>query len=443
MPALHTARHAFRSPPLTEAQVVRFHKLADTSVAKLVRHAELQDTSIAWTRDKAPVHGVEMFKGTDALAPQSTRTAAWTTELFGTIDDVAGMYKTDIADTDDHRACQAPHQFQAVDGLRLYCLDNTSRQYIGVHYVVTELPSFMNLKNKSIVKRRDWCFLETHTHFTLDDGRRGWARAFVSIALSCCPDVGVAMDILRGNILCGGFIFVESPAKPDYVHVTQLLQVDFNGKLHGHALGDFVVKLDFQRRAKAMATMDALLRGYRLGLAPLPSAVALTPRSTRHSCCHCRTKFGLLVPSDHCRKCGLLLCFKCTKVWTLRGHGSCPAVAVRVCKICSLGRRVHRDDTATPRSQGWPGGSYRDRSASLGVLEKTRQLGDFAIARTPTSGRKRCHPLHSIPSGRPSGTMTVRMSMDQSYSIWSPLRKSMDTAHPDAFSRHYLDSAVA
>ncbi|ETV68586.1 hypothetical protein H257_15562 [Aphanomyces astaci] len=309
---------AFRSPQLTPAQVEHFQALADATVAKLVRHSELQDSSISWVRAKRTVDGVQMFKGTDAQAPLGTRTEAWTTELFGSVDNVAGMFKADVADADNFRACHAPHQFQAVDGRRLYCLDNTPRQYIGVHYVVTELPCVLPFKRQSIVKFRDWCFLETHAHFNLDDGRQGWVRAFASVALSCCPDVGVAMDVVRGVIHFGGFVFIASSTRPDYIHVTQVQQLDFNGKLHNNPLGDLLVKLDFQRRAKAMAQLDGLLRGYRLGLTPLPPVLAATPRHFGHTCAHCRAKFGLLVPSDLCRKCGLVLCVKCTRVWTLR-----------------------------------------------------------------------------------------------------------------------------
>ncbi|KAF0714475.1 hypothetical protein As57867_003843, partial [Aphanomyces stellatus] len=321
----------FKCPPLSDDETKHLLFLGDQICIDVVDYATTiidGNGPLAWTLD-ADESDLRAYKAEDPLAPPGTRSWAWTIELQGTLDDVAEMLATDIDDPDEYREYCAKFHMDALDGVRLYCLASGPKHYVGVHWTVNELPGLLKNKDVCVVKNRDWCFLESHSAFELPDGRKGYVRALSSVELSCCPDLKPALGFIRANYHRSGYVFVESKARPGYLDVTQLQQIDFRG-----TLTDLVASIEVAERKREMRALDQKLRVHRLSRSVFLGEHMLVASTSRSTCNVCRHKFGLLSRKHPCRKCGEVVCATCSRVWALKVAGI--DVILRICSPCSM-----------------------------------------------------------------------------------------------------------
>ncbi|KAG9403399.1 hypothetical protein AC1031_006044 [Aphanomyces cochlioides] len=364
----------FPRPELTENATQRLLELADITAEDLVHYARLTNGPLPWHLD-VENNDLQMYKADDPDAPPSTRSVAWKSIVASTLDEIATMFNTDIDDPVAYREyCREFHN-NALDGVRLYCLERSVDRYVGVHWTVNELPGLIKNKDVCLVKNRDWCFLETQTWFDMDDGRRAWVRALTSLEFASCPSLKASLGFVRGNYHRAGHVFVESHSNPGHVDVTEILQFDYGGDLT-----EIFQALELKKRTKAHRNLEKKLQTFRLRQIPLLPECALVPRRARTHCNVCSHKFGLLLKRTRCRSCGEVVCGNCSKSWPL-SHTS-----VRLCVLCSAGLNeslaiegsnssesvysMASTTSATSRqfTHGW---SRRLESFDLGIQRKT------------------------------------------------------------------------
>ncbi|RHY35673.1 hypothetical protein DYB26_000591 [Aphanomyces astaci] len=310
--------------------------------------------------------------------------------------------------------CHAFHM-EALDGVRLYCLesppqgDTVGGQYVGVHWTVNELPGLIKNKDVCFVKNRDWCFLESHAPIVLGDGRRGWVRALSSVELHCCPDLKPSLGFVRANYHRSGYVFAESRDFPGYLDVTQLQQIDFRG-----TLTDLFASIEVAARKRDMRDVDHKLRAHRLSQVTFLAEHQLVTWQSRSKCHVCRTKFGLLLVHKHrCRKCGEVVCARCSKVWAIKVasiHSN-----VRVCSPCAVSlkyiapssssslasRGVLRRGTSTFAALTPRQSSDMDETASM--TSRASEVSSVSGARLRTTPRTP-HETHTPQAATPQAT---------------------------------------
>ncbi|KAF0714476.1 Aste57867_3855 [Aphanomyces stellatus] len=340
---------------------------------------------LAWTLD-ADESDLRAYKAEDPLAPPGTRSWAWTIELQGTLDDVAEMLATDIDDPDEYREYCAKFHMDALDGVRLYCLASGPKHYVGVHWTVNELPGLIKNKDVCFVKNRDWCFLEAHSAFELPDGRKGYVRALSSVELSCCPDLKPALGFIRANYHRSGYVFVESKARPGYLDVTQLQQIDFRG-----TLTDLFASIEVSERKREMRELDQKLRVHRLSRSVFLGEHMLVASTSRSTCNVCRHKFGLLGRKHRCRKCGEVVCANCSRVWALKVAGI-PS-SLRICSPCAMAEHMRRPSGVLLRGtssctapSATDGSSDLDETASVMSSSSSTSYVGAKLRHSPDSG---------------------------------------------------------
>ncbi|KAG9403398.1 hypothetical protein AC1031_006043 [Aphanomyces cochlioides] len=324
----------FKCPPLSMDETKQLLFMADSLCIDVVDYATINGGPLNWTLE-SDENELMTFKAEDMNAPPGTRTWAWTTELQGTLVEVMDMFHTDIVDPEEYREYCHKFHMDALDGVRLYCLESTPDHYVGVHWTVNELPGLIKNKDVCFVKNRDWCFLEAHSQIELADGRKGWVRALSSVELNCCPDLKNALGFIRANYHRSGFLFTESVTRPGYLDVTQLQQIDFRG-----SLSEMFASIEMAERKRDIRELDLKLRVYRLSQTPFLAEHELVSREGRSKCNVCQAKFGLLMRKHRCRKCGEVVCANCSKVWDVKVAGI--HSSMRVCSLCSCIGSVHR-----------------------------------------------------------------------------------------------------
>ncbi|RHY19403.1 hypothetical protein DYB32_010231, partial [Aphanomyces invadans] len=328
----------FKCPPLTPDETKQLLFLADSMCMDVVDYATLDDAGpLDWTLESNDC-GLFTYKTNDPNAPRGTRSWLWTTKVQGTLAEVAAMFNpAELDDPVEYREhCRAFHM-DALDGVRLYTLETPSAslshgesgQYVGVHWTVNELPGLLKNKDVCVVKNRDWCFLESHAPIVLGDGRHGWVRALSSIELHCCPDLKPSLGFIRANYHRSGYVFAESRDYPGFLDVTQLQQIDFRG-----TLTDLVAAIEVAERKRDMRELQHKLTCHRLSQMTFLAEYQLVPSQSRNKCRVCLAKFGVLVHRHRCRKCGEVVCSKCSKVWPIKVAGI--HSNVRVCTPCAM-----------------------------------------------------------------------------------------------------------
>ncbi|CAK4947793.1 unnamed protein product [Aphanomyces euteiches] len=395
----------FHCPRLTADTVRLLQKKADQMAVDIVNQSQLHQGPLHWTLD-VDDRTLQQYKTHDMMAPPGTHSYAWSSVVLGTLDEVATMFEPPaINDPTRYRAYCHEFHLGALDGVLLYNLEQSPSRYIGVHWVVNEL---QGVAGQALIKYRDWCLLEVHSSFTLDDGRRGWVRAVQSVEMSCCPDLRASKGFVRALRHLGGHVFVENANRAGYLSVTELHQANYGGDLPS-----LIVSLEAKRRAKAHKELDVLLHAFRLSRVSFVSEDKLVSRKTRSACNVCHNGFGLLGKKLHCRICAEVVCSSCSKLWQIR-QALNQSTKVRICSKCSFG--VHHtkasgtifadlmDDSASyDGDDGASTAAYSETTASSTNLRVNFRRFSAELSSSPvpsgTSSSSRRNPFASSQQG--------------------------------------------
>ncbi|RHY86902.1 hypothetical protein DYB35_003327 [Aphanomyces astaci] len=299
----------FRCPALSADEITRLQALGERTSTDMVHASRLQGGSITWTL-ASDIDGLQLYSGNDPSAPRGVTSYVGVTEVMGTLDEVAALFKTDTA--------EGYHEYlrmfgtDHLDGQTLYTLATEStdrpRHHLSLQWSASAMPGLAN--------PRDWCFLESQHDFTTDHGRPGWVRAFKSVKLTCCPDLQTTFNVVRGEYHRSGYIIMESPTRRGALVAMALHQIDWKG-----SIPSFVTASAVRRRCRAVADLDTHLRSRRLRGLPFLPMHRLVPFALRVKCFVCCARFGVFGYSkESCRQCGEVVCRTCSRQWDVGTH---------------------------------------------------------------------------------------------------------------------------
>ncbi|RHY58964.1 hypothetical protein DYB30_004563 [Aphanomyces astaci] len=228
-----------------------------------VHASRLQGGSITWTL-ASDIDGLQLYSGNDPSAPRGVTSYVGVTEVMGTLDEVAALFKTDTA--------EGYHEYlrmfgtDHLDGQTLYTLATEStdrpRHHLSLQWSASAMPGLAN--------PRDWCFLET------------------------------TFNVVRGEYHRSGYIIMESPTRRGALVAMALHQIDWKGSIPSFATASAV-----RRRCRAVADLDTHLRSRRLRGLPFLPMHRLVPFALRVKCFVCCARFGVFGYSkESCRQCG-------------------------------------------------------------------------------------------------------------------------------------------
>ncbi|ETW07013.1 hypothetical protein H310_03108 [Aphanomyces invadans] len=322
MPKFPLPPDYFRCPPLSPDEITRLQALGERTSTDMVRASRLQGGSIKWTL-ASDIDGLQLYVGDDPSAPRGVTSYCGVTEVMGTLDEVASLFKTDAAERyhDYVRMFSKDH----LDGQTLYTLSTESvdrrRHHLSLQWSASGMPGF--------AKHRDWCYLECQHDFTTGQGRLGWVRSFKSVKLTCCPDLESTFNVVRGQYHRSGIVVVESPSRQDHLVAMAVHQIDWKG-----SVPSFVAASAVRKRCRAVADLDTHLRARRMrGLSFLPLH-RLVPFALRVKCFVCCARFSVFRHSkESCRQCGEVVCRACSRQWDVGTPQD--KLHVRICAACS------------------------------------------------------------------------------------------------------------
>ncbi|KAF0699645.1 Aste57867_9790 [Aphanomyces stellatus] len=313
----------FRCPPLNVDESARLMANADSIAIDMVRYTRVNDGPVTWCL-KSDDMGMKIYKGDDSDAPPGTISYLCVTEVVGTIEEVAELFRTDT--TEEYQEYSRVFMKDILDSQTLYTLRRRTaanpRHTVALKWYAHESPF------AGLVKCRDWCFLETQNDFELD-GKMGWTRGFKSVTLSCCPDLQNSLGLVRGVHHRTGYCFLQSN-RPGYLEVAQIIQCDLKG-----SLSEGFIEMGIKKRCRNMAHLDTFLRQKRLSQGTFLHEAELVPRASRSKCFVCQRKFGAFSKKGRCRKCGEVVCRRCSQEWNIMTSGI--MTRRRVCTACSCG----------------------------------------------------------------------------------------------------------
>ncbi|ETV96080.1 hypothetical protein H310_10721 [Aphanomyces invadans] len=317
-------RDFFRCPPLAPSDMDAFKKLARRASTELAICARRTNGPIQWTED---VHepGLIMYSGLDTDSTGDVLTYCSVTDVNGTLDEVAAMFYATNGPSTEHSCHLAKH---VLDSHHLYTVAKPTpecpRHAIYMRWMVMETP----IKGLGVISPRDYCVLESHHDMEVDN-RRGWIRSVVSIDLNCCPPLNQFLGFVRASIVRSGHVVMETD-RPGVLEVTHLVQIDL--KLHAP---HWIRKLGVRARCRGVLSIDVLLREQRLSQSgSFLASSELVSKDARSACAVCEQSFGLLHHKSNCRKCGEVVCGRCSKMWRFKVSGT--SEAMRICTSCAL-----------------------------------------------------------------------------------------------------------
>ncbi|KAF0689801.1 Aste57867_18759 [Aphanomyces stellatus] len=339
----------FQCPPLTGDETKRYITAGETVSLREVRNSQLDGGPIQWTQHSND-KGIEIFSGVDPKAPAGVLTWCGVTEMPGTIDEVAAVFKSES--TDAYRAYCRVFAKDAMDAINLYAVASATQSQphrsINIKWLVQQSPI------PAVVKHRDWCFLESCHEFEMD-GVRGWVQAYKSLSLPCCPDLQATFGVVRAMHHLSGFVFTE--ARPGHIRVVSTWQLNVKG-----SVPKWIINRGIKIRCLALRDLDTRLRETRLRQI-MPSLLPthqLVPPGERSRCFLCHKRFGVFGTKFNCRSCGEVLCRKCSQRWKQADVELC------LCVACSI-VTVKMPTSST---------SSRSRSTSGGGADETNQAVD-------------------------------------------------------------------
>ncbi|KAF0701024.1 Aste57867_8470 [Aphanomyces stellatus] len=354
----------FLCAPLSEDQESDMIASALDSLTAALRMARLQRGQIDWTLH-SETDGVNLFIGSGS--PHKGALFQGVTDIHATLEEAATIMDVSTQAKYKHYAQTVGKDI--LDCATLYDLAMPTpahpRNYIGVKWCILEHPS-------ALLKCRDFCLLDSCDDFVLN-GRRGWMRLKHSVHVAACPDLQSVLDVVRAHVYLSGYIFLETDT-PGMLRVQHLTHVDLRGNIP-----QWLLHLTAKARAKELGAIESHFRRKRLSRLMFLELAELVPPAIRKRCFLCQSSFSPFLVKKNCRKCGEVVCRKCSQYWDVTaddGHHR----AVRICSRCSVAHSC-TSDTTTAAWARLPDQSLLDRSRSHPSSEK-----EYPIATNSSRG---------------------------------------------------------
>ncbi|CAK4080181.1 unnamed protein product [Aphanomyces euteiches] len=244
------------------------------------------------------------------------------TEIHATLDEAAALHRCDTQEA--YRQFIKRFNRDVIDGAILKTLapptEDFPRNYIGLKWFVQETPV--------PCRNRDFCVVECCDDFVLN-GTKGWARVLHSVDLCWVPSLYSTMGIVRGIFTACGTVFQETD-RPGVLRAAQIFHVDLRGNIPR-----WILRIGIKKRARTMADMEAHFRVMRMQHMTILPSSELIPVSHRRRCCVCQVKFKPLQERANCRRCGEVMCAKCSREVDVPDRDTLGFCRVSLCLSCA------------------------------------------------------------------------------------------------------------
>ncbi|CAK4627592.1 unnamed protein product [Aphanomyces euteiches] len=320
--SLPIPRDFFALPRLSAAGIERHRALGHDVANQFVRATKLKHGSIDWTLRSTTSTAV-IYDGRDSGVPAFLARAVINTTLQEVID---LFQTTSVAET---RRLQEEIQPLVLDKVRLHNITLPTPdhpflyQSLNWSVIGTPFPS-------SVFRRRDFCYLE-HQDVTVVEGQRAFIRAMKSIEIAGVPDLKEAYNVIRGDILHYGHMFVETD-RPGVLELVSIYHIRPNGQAKG-VFADMILSKAVEGHYRTLHNMERVVRGHHLSDLSFLDPCNMPSLHTQSNCQVCMRSFGRSRKAQ-CRHCAKIVCKdKCSAEWKLVKSGL--QVQVRICTRCS------------------------------------------------------------------------------------------------------------
>ncbi|OQS04010.1 hypothetical protein THRCLA_03708 [Thraustotheca clavata] len=296
-----------------------YRGVAKSTMKKLIQLNTFQDGRIRW-KSAGQIANAAIFQGDDGT---SLPYLCAKTEVRGSIEEISQLFRQDF---------EAPGQLNrrrifpdTLDAQILYTLNRPSakapRHYLGLVWMALE-------STATLVKRRDFCFIENHDDFIDDSGRKGWAQSLTSVRLDCCPELTHSLGLVRGSLIHTGCVVLETN-RLGVLEVTYFVQADYKGSVPRTMLVS-----SMRHHLASISLLESLILKERLLVTPFLQEEELVPKMVRKTCQVCLQAFGAFQRRRRCRKCGEVVCLNCSSHIQYDGLLDCKPERIRVCSSC-------------------------------------------------------------------------------------------------------------
>ncbi|KAH9068725.1 hypothetical protein Ae201684P_004426 [Aphanomyces euteiches] len=321
----------FRVPKLSSNETEFFNSVARKSCTKVIYYARLNGGPVTWIPISSPASShVQVYMGKMAGDTSSTSYFCATTQLHASLDQVAQVFRHEsTAEFREFAKSFAPDYFDCATLTNLVLpSDATPMHYIGLKWAAVESPTMF-------IKHRDFCFLECQDEFVdRRTGRRGWVNSMHSVSWDHCSPMEKSHGLVRASIY--RYVFIESDT-PNCLEVIHVLQVDLKG-----SLPQWVTSSVMRRRVMEVGRLQHFFRVKNLD--PKAFFAHVEPKKHALYCQVCHDKFAFT--KRHCRKCGTVVCKKCSSDILVDLDGTGP-VKIRVCIECTNKRLSYEEASVT------------------------------------------------------------------------------------------------
>ncbi|KAH9126036.1 hypothetical protein LEN26_009469 [Aphanomyces euteiches] len=379
-------RDFFRCPPLSAKEIEYFTKLGQDACVRAIRTAtNLRDGPIIWTLESS-CDETKVYSGIDPRAPPQFSVWGGETEVRATIDEVAQRFKSES--TDEFLDFSRTFAKDVMDAANLYNIVRSTPD--NPHHAITIKWFAQGTPLPSLIKARDYCFLDSCHEFTLD-GRRGWAQTHKSIMLPNCPDLLATLGLIRADIYASA-VFLESPTRPGYVRMVHTCHLNLNGMVP-----KWLYSRSIKLRCAALRDFELLLQESRMrhALPTLRSEHELIPHAQRSRCFACHRSFGLFASKQNCLSCGEVMCRNCVRWFDEK------ASRMSLCLTCS--KAPAPTDSQSGKSQ--VNRPSMDDSALYLSLDASSDTNEMLLTLEPPLGARQLYrsnsadwPMHVEPS---------------------------------------------
>ncbi|KAH9102000.1 hypothetical protein LEN26_015606 [Aphanomyces euteiches] len=312
----------FQLPRLTQTDIERYQAVGHEFVKLFVDVAKIKYGTIDWSiQSKTPE--ITVFECRANHVPMHLVR----TEINATLEEAIAVFQTTTLT--ETRKLQAEVQPLVLDKVRLYnvTLPTPENPYLfqSLNWAVvdTTYPKF-------VLKRRDFCFIE-HQDVVQFEGKRAFVRAMKSIELACVPSLEGSFDVVRGEMLHYGSVFVETD-RPGVLQLLTVYHIQPNGNTKG-ALGEKLMRKSLEGHYRTIHDVEQVIRSHHLGHLTFLDPTSMPPLDSQVKCEICTKYFGRRRKTQ-CRHCAKIVCSrKCSAKWKVMRSGL--ELNVRLCSGCS------------------------------------------------------------------------------------------------------------
>ncbi|OQS04353.1 hypothetical protein THRCLA_03399 [Thraustotheca clavata] len=329
-----------------------------------------------------------VFSKTSPNTPEPIMYCA-VTQVSGTLEEVVDMFHGNMNDSAEMKNLHKQLHPHLLDMQVLKTLEAPT-EYNPMHSVQLIWQAY-NMSPSALFRPRDFCLLQAQDEFVSSTGRRGWARSLQSFSSPAYPSLEVSHGgYVRGSIYGSGHLFTES-ATPGCIDVVAVMCMDPKSNMP-----TWTQCMNIKRHVNNLHVLNDILHDRRMNAEGFLGDLDLVPKQSVASCFVCRKAFHLLSRKIHCRKCGVVVCSKCTQernaTLDKQGH-----TKLDVCIVCCDTAKYRPSTSSSERGSVQSGIKARfsnlrspvqspcGSSPSSGTMSSlSSQRSDNRFAKTPT-----------------------------------------------------------